>query len=171
VPSAFVYDKTFAFAVSRDALWDALNDTERFPEWWPWLRSFDTTGKMLVPGTVAHCAVRAPLPYTLEFAVRVERVVAGESIDTVVSGDLEGPARLEVGGDDRKSSARLTWSVELRLPFLSAAWRGRCCSGPTTASCRPASSSSATVRWHTDRLLSPVSPNSQLRVRSCERAR
>jgi uncharacterized membrane protein len=123
VGSAFVYDKTFGFAVPRDSLWDALNDTERFPEWWPWLRSFDATGSKLVPGTVAHCAVRAPLPYTLEFEVRIERVVAGESIDTVVSGDLEGPARLEVGGGGGQSSARLTWSVELQLPFLSAASR------------------------------------------------
>jgi carbon monoxide dehydrogenase subunit G len=121
VGSAFVYDKTFAFAVSRDALWAALTDTERFPEWWPWLKSFDATGKGLAPGTVARCAVRAPLPYTLEFAVRVDRVVARESIETVVSGDLDGPARLEVDGDDGQSSARLTWSVELRLPFLSAA--------------------------------------------------
>ena len=121
--SAFVYDKAFDFAVCRDALWDALNDTEQFPQWWPWLRSFDATGEKLVPGTVAKCAVRAPLPYTLEFDVRIEQVVAGQSIDTVVSGDLEGPARLEVGGDGDNSSARLTWSVELRLPFLSAASR------------------------------------------------
>ena len=121
--SAFVYDKTFSFEVSRDSLWDALNDTERFPEWWPWLRSFDATGSKLAPGTIAHCAVRAPLPYTLEFAVRVVDVVAGESIDTVVSGDLAGPARLVVAGDDGQSSARLTWSVQLQLPFLSAASR------------------------------------------------
>ena len=119
--SAFVYDKTFAFAVSRDALWDALNDTERFPEWWPWLRSFDATAEKLAPGTVATCAVRAPLPYTLEFQVHVEEVEPGLWIDTRVSGDLEGPARLEVAGTGEASTARLTWSVDLHLPFLSAA--------------------------------------------------
>jgi hypothetical protein len=121
--SPFLYDRTFDFAVSRDALWDAINDTEQFPHWWPWLRSFDATGEKLLPGTAAQCAVRAPLPYTLTFEVRIERVVPGESIDTVVSGDLVGPARLEVGGDDEASFARLAWSVELRLPFLSVASR------------------------------------------------
>jgi carbon monoxide dehydrogenase subunit G len=123
---AFVYDKTFDFAVSRDALWAALNDTEQFPQWWPWLRSFDLNGEQgeqLVPGTVAQCAVRAPLPYTLEFEVRIERVVACQSIDTLVTGDLEGPARLQVDGGDDRSSARLSWSVELHMPFLSAASR------------------------------------------------
>jgi hypothetical protein len=102
-------------------LWEALNDTQRYPEWWPWLRSFDAAG--LRPGTGAACAVRGPLPYTLEFRVHVERVVAGRSIDTCVTGDLEGPARLEIGGTDESSMARLTWSVELRVPLLSAASR------------------------------------------------
>jgi hypothetical protein len=113
------YDETFDFDVERDVLWDALTDTDSYPRWWPWLRSFDAQG--LTPGTVAHCAIRAPLPYTLEFDVLVERVDAGRSIDTIVSGDLAGPARLEVGGSGAASTARLTWAVELRMPLLSAA--------------------------------------------------
>jgi carbon monoxide dehydrogenase subunit G len=121
VGPSFDYDRTFDFAVSRDALWDVLNDTDRYPQWWPWLRSFDAAG--LTPGTVAMCAVRAPLPYTLEFRVHIVGVEAGRSIDTRVTGDLEGPARLEIGGVDGASTARLTWSVELCLPFLSAASR------------------------------------------------
>ena len=118
---SFRYDSTFDFAVSRDVLWDALNDTDRYPQWWPWLRSFDAAG--LTPGTAAACAVRGPLPYTLEFRVHIDEVEAGRSIDTRVTGDLEGPARLEIAGADGTSTARLTWSVELRLPLLSAASR------------------------------------------------
>ena len=72
--------------------------------------------------------MRAPLPYTLEFKVHVEQVEPGLSIDTRVSGDLEGPARLEVArleraGDGDASTARLTWAVDLHLPLLSAASR------------------------------------------------
>jgi uncharacterized protein YndB with AHSA1/START domain len=117
--SAFRYDRTFDFAVGRTVLWDALNDTDQFPKWWPWLRSFDADG--LVPGTVATCAIRAPLPYTLEFQVHVEEVEDQRLIDTRVTGDLAGPARLEIDGSETVSTARLTWAVELRLPFLSAA--------------------------------------------------
>jgi uncharacterized protein YndB with AHSA1/START domain len=121
VGNAFQYDRTFDFPVSPDVLWAALNDTKHFPEWWPWLRAFDAAG--ITPGTAAACAVRGPLPYTLEFLVHIERVVAGRAIETRVTGDLEGPARLEVDGADGASTARLTWSVELRLPFLSVASR------------------------------------------------
>ena len=121
--SSFRYDRTFDFAVSRDVLWDALNDIDQFPRWWPWLRSFDASAEKLTPGTVANCAVRAPLPYTLEFRVHIEQVEPGLWIDTRVSGDLEGPARLEVGGEGEASTARLTWSVDLRLPMLAVASR------------------------------------------------
>ncbi len=121
--STFRYDQAFDFAVSRDVLWDALNDIEQFPNWWPWLRSFDATAEKLAPGTVANCAVRAPLPYTLEFQVHIEQVEPGVFIGTRVSGDLEGPARLEVAGDEDGSTARLSWAVDLRLPLLSVASR------------------------------------------------
>jgi carbon monoxide dehydrogenase subunit G len=124
VGASFRYDRTFSFAVGRDFLWDALTDTARFPEWWPWLRSFELDGQAatdLVPGTVATCAVKAPLPYTLEFRVRVEGVDPGRSIDTHVTGDLRGPARLEVAGVGEASTARLTWAVELEAPLLSVA--------------------------------------------------
>jgi uncharacterized protein YndB with AHSA1/START domain len=120
VVSPFRYDRTFDFDVGRDVLWDALTDTSHYSSWWPWLRKFDASS--LAPGTVAHCAVRAPLPYTLEFSVHVQSVDPGRAVVTEVRGDLSGPARLEVDGDgDGRSSARLAWEVELRVPFLSAA--------------------------------------------------
>ena len=122
--TSFRYDRTFEFAVGRDFLWDALTDTARFPEWWPWLRSFELEGQAATgpaPGTVAICVVKAPLPYTLEFRVHVDRVDTGRSIDTHVTGDLQGPARLEVASVGEASSARLTWEVGLGVPLLSAA--------------------------------------------------
>ena len=118
----FRYDRTFDFDVDRDVLWDALTDTSRYPNWWPWLRKFDAPA--LTSGAVAHCAVRAPLPYTLEFSVHVESVEPGRVVDTQVRGDLSGPARLEVAADGPdRSTARLAWEVELRVPLLSAASR------------------------------------------------
>jgi hypothetical protein len=124
VGTSFRYDRTFEFAVGRDFLWDALTDTAGFPEWWPWLRSFELDGRAttgLSPGAVATCAVKAPLPYRLEFRVHVDRVDTGGSIDTRVTGDLQGPARLEVASVGEASTARLTWEVELAVPLLSVA--------------------------------------------------
>ena len=122
VVAPFRYDRTFDFDVERDVLWDALTDTGRYPTWWPWLRKFDAPS--LAPGTVAHCAVRGPLPYTLDFSVHMHAVGAGRFVDAEVRGDLSGPARLIVEADGPGcATARLTWDVELRVPMLSVASR------------------------------------------------
>jgi len=118
----FAFDRTFAFDVAPDELWQALTRTGDFRRWWPWLREFSGDG--LVPGGRSTCVVRAPVPYTLRFNVTVRDLAAGRLVDAVVDGDLAGPARLEVApADGGGSTARLAWEVELRRPVLRTAAR------------------------------------------------
>ena len=112
----FRFDRSFELAATPDELWRALAQTDRYAEWWSWLRTFDAPG--LHEGTVANCVVQAPLPYSLRFAVTVGQVVPNELVDTMVTGDLEGPARLEVMASSGGSTARLVWSLELRDTML-----------------------------------------------------
>jgi len=118
VPRPFEFDRTWTFDVPTSALWDRLTDIEHFPQWWPWLRRFDTGGDGLRAGTEADCVVRAPLPYALRFRVHVEDIVPERVVDARVTGDLDGPARLEVAPHGEGSSARLAWRVEVRAPLL-----------------------------------------------------
>ena len=74
-------------------------------------------------GSVARCVVRPPLPYVLRFDVAVERVVPAALVETTVSGDIEGPARLELSGDGDGAEARLVWEVDVRDPLLRTAAR------------------------------------------------
>jgi uncharacterized protein YndB with AHSA1/START domain len=112
VPAPFRYDRSFDFRVRPRDLWSVLIQTDRYPEWWPWLRGLD--GAELHVGAVAHCVVQGPLPYTLRFDVVVESVVPQERIATQVRGDLSGPAVLEVASHPDGSSARLQWALELQ---------------------------------------------------------
>jgi len=116
VPEPFRFDRRFDLDASPDEVWSALSATERYPEWWSWLRVLE--GGDLRAGAVARCVVRAPLPYTLRFDVSVERVEPLELVDTHVRGDLEGPARLEVTPRPGGATARLVWSLELRDALL-----------------------------------------------------
>ena len=102
-------------------LWGALSRTDQFPQWWTWLREFD--GGPLVEGAAARCVVRAPMPYSLRFTVHVDHVEPERLVDTRVSGDLAGAARLEIEpvGGGLESEARLVWSVEVRDPILRSA--------------------------------------------------
>lgn len=121
MPKPFSFDQAWVFAVSPADLWAVLSQTDRFQVWWPWLRTFDSEG--LVEGTTAQCVVRAPVPYSLSFQVAIVTVEPGLLVDTKVSGDLEGPARLEVAAHAHGAEARLSWDLELRDPLLRAGSR------------------------------------------------
>ncbi|MDQ1432932.1 MAG: hypothetical protein QOF40_3534, partial [Actinomycetota bacterium] len=94
--------------------------TDRYREWWPWLRQFtiEGGGEALVPGAVAHVVIQAPLPYQLRCTIRVEDASVNERLVTKVEGDLSGPARLELHGEDGGTEARLAWELDLRAPLL-----------------------------------------------------
>ena len=113
----FRFDRTWRFDVPVEHLWDAVSDTSRFPEWFPWLDA-DSLGP-LTPGTVARFRIDPPLPYRLHLRVSVLDVVEGSSVDTEVRGDLAGPARLEVAPDAGGATARLVWSLHVRRPALT----------------------------------------------------
>ena len=112
----FRFDRRFTFAVEPPAFWDIVTRTDQYPEWWSWLREFESGG--LRAGQTARCVIRAPLPYVLRFDVHIERVVAGELVSPRIDGDLDGPARLEVTPAPGGCAARLVWSLRLRDPVL-----------------------------------------------------
>jgi uncharacterized protein YndB with AHSA1/START domain len=117
VPAAFDYDRRFEFAVPPETFWRTVSRTECYPEWWTWLREFESDG--LHEGSHSECVIRAPLPYALRVAIDVERTVHPERVETRVSGDLDGPARLEVSPTASGCAARLVWSLQLREPWLA----------------------------------------------------
>lgn len=117
MPDAFEYDRRFEFAVSPERFWATVARTDRYAEWWTWLREFESDG--LHDGAHAECVIQAPLPYALRVTIDVERTVPHALVVTRVTGDLEGPARLEITPTRSGCVARLVWSLELREPWLA----------------------------------------------------
>lgn len=105
----FPFSRSFAFDVTPDHLWETLARTERYPEWWPWLVGFDLPA--LAPGHTAACVVQAPLPYRLNVDVHLHEVEAGRLVRTEVTGDLLGPASLELAEDGAGTLATLSWTL------------------------------------------------------------
>ncbi|HEX9682453.1 MAG TPA: hypothetical protein VGA13_05190 [Acidimicrobiales bacterium] len=84
----------YQLPLGSDALWDTLNDLDRYQGWWPWLQSFDA--RSLSPGEVWHCKVRPPLPYVVRFTLTLGTVVPRRRITATVAGDIVGSADLEI---------------------------------------------------------------------------
>lgn len=112
----FRFDERWAFPVGPEEFWTIITRTDQFPEWWSWLREFDADG--LHEGAHARCVIQAPLPYTLRLVVHVDRVVPERALDAHITGDLEGPAHLEIDPAPAGCTARLRWSLELRDRWL-----------------------------------------------------
>jgi hypothetical protein len=112
----FRFDRTWQFAVSPEEFWATVARTDRYPEWWTWLRDFESEG--LRDGSRTDCVIQAPLPYSLRVSVHVARAIRPELVDGHVTGDLEGPARLEIARHASGCTARLVWSLELRDSVL-----------------------------------------------------
>jgi len=112
----FAFDRSWRFPVAPESLWRVLERTDDYRSWWRWLREFDSDG--LVVGSASRCAVRGPFPYSLNFTVHVREVVPAALVRTEVTGDLAGPARLEIAADGDGSTARLAWELELCSPLL-----------------------------------------------------
>ena len=125
MPSPFRFDRAWHFEVTPEELWTTLSHTDRYREWWPWLRTFTLDGSngsgphdALTTGRTAQVVIQAPLPYQLHCTVHVDDAVRNERLVTTVAGDLQGPARLELRAVDGGTEARLAWEFELRAPLL-----------------------------------------------------
>jgi hypothetical protein len=112
----FAFDRSWVFPLSPHQMWETLSRTEDFPQWWPWLRQFDAVP--LAEGETAHCTIVPPLPYTLRLDISVVKATPAALVETEITGDLAGPARLEIAGAPGGSKVRLAWSLEPRRALL-----------------------------------------------------
>ncbi len=119
VAAPFCFDRTWWFPVPPDQLWAVFNRTDQYSQWWSWLKEFDTEG--FVVGTTAHFVIQSPLPYALRCTIHVDEMRPAEVIVTTVTGDLEGPARLEIGDATDGCTARLVWALTPGNPMLRSA--------------------------------------------------
>ncbi len=110
--------REISFPFRVDELWQRLTAVERFPSWWPWLRTFD--GQQLVVGETWQCTVQPPLPYTVSFAVSIDEIVIAHSITAHVHGDIDGTAELRLSPAPGGCLARFATDLTPRKASLRA---------------------------------------------------
>jgi len=103
------------------AVWEAIHDAERWPEWWPGVESvveLDPGGEQKV-GSVARQRWRSRLPYAVEFESRTTVVERPFRIEGVTSGDLEGRGRWRLFERDGVTAVIYEWDVATTTPWMN----------------------------------------------------
>jgi hypothetical protein len=123
VATPFRFDRGWDFAVSPEQLWGTFEQTDRYREWWPWLKELHITPAAgedvgLFPGATAQVVIQAPLPYQLHCVVHVDEAEPARRLVARVTGDLQGPARLELSPTATGTSARMAWTLEVQSSLL-----------------------------------------------------
>jgi uncharacterized protein YndB with AHSA1/START domain len=118
VATPFRFDRAWNFALPPERLWATFEQTDCYRGWWPWLKELQVQSGGLRTGSEAHVVIQAPLPYQLRCAIRVDDAEPNRRLVATVSGDLTGPARLELHPSGDGTEARMAWTLEVRSSLL-----------------------------------------------------
>jgi carbon monoxide dehydrogenase subunit G len=113
VPYVIDYRGTFEFDLPPEAMWNALEHSERFEAWWGWLHEFRLDGGGLEAGSVLEGVVSPPVPYQMRVRVVLDRTIRPEQIDATVAGDLKGTAHMHLEPAGSGTRVDVNWSVEM----------------------------------------------------------
>ncbi|MBT2416706.1 SRPBCC family protein [Streptomyces sp. ISL-22] len=112
--SHYRFRSLWALPAPPVTVYDALEQAEDYPRWWPQVRKVDR-----IDDTSGVITVRSALPYDIIFTAReVRRDRAAGVLEIAMSGDLDGWARWTVAADGAGSLARYEQVVDVHKPLL-----------------------------------------------------
>lgn len=111
--SAYRLVSVWRLAAPLDAVFDAVQDSLRWPEWWPGAAHVEERrpGAQDGVGSERCYTWQAPLPYRLCFTARATRVVAPALLEADIRGDLAGVGRWQFAAAGGVTTVRHEWEV------------------------------------------------------------
>jgi uncharacterized protein YndB with AHSA1/START domain len=112
--AAYEFLTTWCLEAPIERVWDALYESERWPEWWPGVRRV----QILEPGAadrvgeLSRYTWRSRLPYTLEFDMLTTRVERPFLVEGTAKGELAGHGRWRLFEGAGATAVTYEWTVE-----------------------------------------------------------
>lgn len=106
---------TWILAAPVERVWAALDDAERWPEWWPGVERVEPAGFNRYRSTW-----RSALPYALTFDFSVERREAPYLLAGRASGDLAGEGVWRLYEAAGQTASTWEWNVATTAPWMNA---------------------------------------------------
>ena len=113
---------TWLLDCDRERVWDAIYESERWPEWW---RGVEVADK-LKPGDgeglgqVGRYVWRSRIPYAVEFEIVTTRVERPHLLEGAASGGLEGVGRWRFFEQEGVTAVLYEWNVHTTKRWMNA---------------------------------------------------
>jgi uncharacterized protein YndB with AHSA1/START domain len=111
--SDYIFITQWWFDAPIERVWDAIRDSEKWPEWWRSVVSVEKIrpGDADGVGDVRRYTWRGRLPYELTFDMKTTRVEELHRIEGTASGELEGRGIWRLASEESGTSVRYDWNV------------------------------------------------------------
>jgi len=112
---------TWLLEAPRERVWDAIYESERWPEWWHGVLEADKLeeGDADGVGQYGRYIWRSKLPYKLEFFVRTTRVEKPHLLEGNAEGELAGIGRWRLFEQEGVTAALYEWNVRTTRAWMN----------------------------------------------------
>jgi uncharacterized protein YndB with AHSA1/START domain len=119
--ASYSFLTTWVLDAPREAVWEAIYEVERWPEWWPGVRRVDQLepGDEDGVGAVYDQEWRSTIPYPVRFRTRISRIERPFLIEADATGELAGTGRWRFF-DGSGTAVTYEWNVRTTRPWMNA---------------------------------------------------
>jgi uncharacterized protein YndB with AHSA1/START domain len=117
---------TWCLEAPRDSVWEAIWESERWPEWWRGVVAVQvlTRGEKDGVGQVSRLRWRSKLPYNLDFQMTTTRVEKPRLLEGRAEGELTGVGRWRLFEEGPAANAQVTavlyeWNVSTTRRWMN----------------------------------------------------
>ena len=112
---------TWLLEAPRERVWDAIYESERWPEWWHGVLEAEELerGDQSGVGRFGRYIWKSKLPYELEFFVRTTRVERPHLLEGDASGELAGTGLWRLYEQDGTTAVIYEWNVRTTRAWMN----------------------------------------------------
>jgi len=112
---------TWLLRADLDPVWDAIYESERWPEWWSGVLEADKLeeGDETGVGQYGRYVCKSKLPYRLEFFVRTTKVERPHLLEGDASGELAGVGRWRLFEQGGITAVLYEWNVHTTRAWMN----------------------------------------------------
>ncbi len=119
--ASYSFLTTWILDARHEDVWDAIYEIERWPEWWPGVRSVQKLehGDPNGVGSLYRHEWRSVIPYPVRFETRITRIELPHLIEAAADGELAGTGRWRFFGG-RETAVTYEWNVRTTRAWMNA---------------------------------------------------